>query len=436
MRLVVNASQLEGNAQRRLKIRFEERDVMKVLLVSNYLPDAQQSMLRFAEVMAEGLRVEGHEVRVLHPPALLGMFAGRRSSLAKWLGYVDKYLFFLPMLWLASRRADLVHVCDHSNAPYVYLLRGRPHLVTCHDLLAVRGGLGEDTDCPASRTGSMLQRAILAALKYGQMVVCDSLATRRDLLRLGGTGMEERSCVIPLGLNQQFHPIAADDCAFRLQGLKELATQMPYVLMVGSSLRRKNRETALHALQKAAEHWDVRLVIAGQPLSESQRELADSLGVLPRIVEIHRPSDEVLEALYCRAHALLFPSRFEGFGWPVLEAQACGCPVICGDGTSLPEVAGNAALLRHADDAAGIAADILQLRDEAFREAIIERGLENVLRFTIDRMMEDYLVVYRRLVPQRLAKRNGNPAQAPLDSITSATEAASHRHPSRVIAGP
>lgn len=410
--------------------------MMKVLLVANYLPDAQQSMLRFAGVMTNGLGGEGHEVRVLHPPALLGRLAGRRRTLGKWLGYLDKYLFFLPKLWLASRRADLVHICDHSNAPYVFLLRGVPHLVTCHDLLAVRGGLGEETDCPASRTGSVLQRWILSALKRSRMVVCDSLATRNDLLRLGSARMGERSCVIPLGLDQQFHPIAEEECARRLQGLKGNLMQEPYVLMVGSALRRKNREIALQALRLLAERWNVKLVIAGQPLSMSQRELAGSLGVLTRIVEVHRPGDEVLEALYCRAHALLFPSRFEGFGWPVLEAQACGCPVICGDGTSLPEVAGNAALLRHAEDAAGIADDVLQLRNEAFREAIIERGLENVLRFTSARMVGDYLMVYRRLVQPTVAKGRDHAAPAPAGSMPPASTAASRRHRGRVIAGP
>jgi glycosyltransferase involved in cell wall biosynthesis len=369
---------------------------MKVLLVSNYLPDAQQSMLRFAEVMAQGLRREGHRVQILHPPALLGRLVGRGHGLGKWLGYVDKYLLFLPALWLASRKSDVVHICDHSNAPYAFLLGGRAHLVTCHDLLAVRGGLGEDTDCPASLAGSLLQRAILAGLKRSSMVVCDSESTRSDLLRLGGQAMEGRSRVVHLGLSQDFQPVEEQACARRLEGFGDLMRE-PYLLMVGSALRRKNRETALQTLCLVLRTWDVKLVIAGQPLTDAQRALAESLGVLSHIIEVSRPSDEILEALYSRAHVLLFPSRFEGFGWPVVEAQSSGCPVVCGDATSLPEVAGNAALLRHADEAEGFATDILQLRDPTFRTAMIQRGHENVRRFTLERMMDDYLAVYGQL---------------------------------------
>jgi glycosyltransferase involved in cell wall biosynthesis len=106
---------------------------------------------------------------------------------------------------------------------------------------------------------------------------------------------------------------------------------------------------------------------------------------------------ELLEALYNRAHALLFPSRFEGFGWPIAEAQACGCPVLCRDAAPMSEVAGGAALLRDIGDENGFAEDLLRLRDPATREKYRELGLRNARRFHARKMSEKYLALYREV---------------------------------------
>ncbi|HYF50967.1 MAG TPA: glycosyltransferase, partial [Planctomycetota bacterium] len=116
---------------------------MKVLLVANYEGDRQESMNRFAQLLAAGLEASGIQVSVLRPPVRIG----GGGLFSKWRAYVDKFILFRSMIRRASAAADLVHICDHSNAMYVELLR-KPTVVTCHDLLAVRGALGENTDCP------------------------------------------------------------------------------------------------------------------------------------------------------------------------------------------------------------------------------------------------------------------------------------------------
>ena len=105
-------------------------------------------------------------------------------------------------------------------------------------------------------------------------------------------------------------------------------------------------------------------------------------GIADRIIEIGSAESELLEALYDGAHALLFPSRFEGFGWPIAEAQACGCPVLCRGAAPMSEVAGGVALLRDIADEDGFAKDLLRLRDPATREKYRERGLQNARRFS------------------------------------------------------
>ena len=134
---------------------------MKVLLVGNYAPDAQESMQRFCAMLEGELRALGHQVRVVRPRPRLNYRAAPAAGIAKWLGYADKFLLFPAMLRRAARRADIVHICDHSNAPYAKHCGKTPHLVTCHDVLAIASALGLVPQNPTGATGKLLQRFIL-----------------------------------------------------------------------------------------------------------------------------------------------------------------------------------------------------------------------------------------------------------------------------------
>jgi glycosyltransferase involved in cell wall biosynthesis len=268
-------------------------------------------------------------------------------------------------------------------------------VVTCHDLLAVRGSLGEETDCAASPLGKILQRWILRGLARASVIACVSTATLRDVERIlqpavGGAQTQ----LVPMGLNHDYRPLAPEEAEARLAA-SSLAGR-PFVLHVGSNLRRKNREGVLRSFAGTAAQWNGQLVIAGQPLTPELWSLAGSLEITARIVEVTNPSNEMLEALYNRATALIFPSRFEGFGWPIIEAQACGCPVICSDIPPLPEVAGEAALVCAVEDVAGFSSAILRLANPGEREAWARKGLANVRRFATHRMIGDYLAIYER----------------------------------------
>ena len=133
---------------------------MNVILLGNYRPDAQQSMLRFGELLEGQLKARGHEVCQMRPRRRAGIWFGGGGRTGKWLGYVDKYLLFPGDLSrrlraMKAREPSIVHVLDHSNAVYLPRKPPVPWVITCHDLLAVRGALGEDTDCPASWLGAL-----------------------------------------------------------------------------------------------------------------------------------------------------------------------------------------------------------------------------------------------------------------------------------------
>jgi len=372
-----------------------------VLLIGNYPPDQQQSMHRFGTMLLQGLTDAGVTAELVRPTPVFGNFRLAGAFIAKWLGYIDKFILFPRQLRKKiALRPALVHICDHSNAMYVKYTGGIPAVVTCHDLLAVRGALGEETDCPASRSGKRLQRWILAGLRRARAVVCVSHATLADAKRLllseaGGPKLT----VATLGLNYPYRKLLPDEAVARMK-LNGLDPSTPFVLHVGSNLRRKNREGAVRMLALSKDKWNGRIVFAGDPVTASMHSLGRDLGVADRIVEVRYPDNELLEALYNCATALLYPSRFEGFGWPVAEAQACGCPVICSDIGPLPEVGGEAVLMHQVDDEEGFATDIVRLANPAEREHWSEKSLRNAARFDTKKMIAQYLEIYRSLTPQ------------------------------------
>jgi glycosyltransferase involved in cell wall biosynthesis len=376
-----------------------------VLLIGNYAPDQQQSMQRFSTMMLEGLQAAGIRVELIEPEPLFGRFRGAGEFVTKWLAYIDKLVVFPQRLRRAirARSTALVHICDHSNAVYVRACKPVPTVVTCHDLLAVRGALGEPTDCPASATGRMLQGRILAGLRQASAVACVSRATFSDAQRLLGQDAAPRISVVTSGLNYPFRKLSHDEIARRLHSVTAIDSSRPFVLHVGSNLRRKNREGVLRIFARSAANWDGQLVFAGDALTPGLRSLGQELGIAARIVEVEHPDGALLEALYNCAMALLFPSRFEGFGWPIAEAQACGCPVICSDNGPMPEVAGDAGLLHAVDDEAGFGADVLRLRNPAERAIWSEKSLRNAERFSAKRMIAEYIELYRRVAPATFA---------------------------------
>jgi glycosyltransferase involved in cell wall biosynthesis len=254
--------------------------------------------------------------------------------------------------------------------------------VTCHDLLAVRGALGENTDCPASWLGTHLQKQILSGLRRANAVACVSGATLDDARRLLGDRYPGRLTIIPNALNHPYRPLDETEWTRRIAKLPDMPAGSPYLLLVGTNLRRKNRDVAVRALAKVADRWPGLLVCAGEPLDDELRARASRLGVSGRIVDVPRPDNDTLEALYSGARALIFPSRFEGFGWPIIEAHAAGCPVICSDRPPLPEVAGDAAILCGADDVDAFANAILRLEENPPERARLQRlGHANLARF-------------------------------------------------------
>lgn len=367
-----------------------------VLLIGNYGPDQQQSMQRFGTMMLEGLKTAGVSAELIRAEPALGSFRLAGTFVAKWLAYIDKFVLFPRRLRAKLRSAPaLVHICDHSNAMYAQHIDGPPVIVTCHDLLAVRGALGEETDTPASAAGRWLQRWIVAGLQKADALACVSQATCDDAQNLVSRGTGKPILrVIPLGLSYPYRKFEPAEARERLGKVS-----LPFVLHVGSNLRRKNREAVLRIFAHCQKEWNGQLVFVGDRLNDSLTAEANALGIADRVVQLGNCESNELEALYNCATALLYPSRFEGFGWPIIEAQACGCPVVCSSVEPMAEIAGAGALLHRPDDEEGFARDLLRLTNPAEHAQWSAKALENAKRFTTERMIKDYCELYRSLAP-------------------------------------
>lgn len=374
---------------------------MRVLLVSNYLHDRQESMLRFAAALAEGLRAAGVDVQIVRPEPVFGKLKPGGSGLGKWLGYLDKFLLFPPRLRRLAAASDIVHICDHSNAMYVKCIERRPHLVTCNDMLAIRSARGEFPQNRTGWSGRILQRWILAGLRRARRLTCISEATRRDVLRLTGHRTEAVS-VTYMGQNFSYAPVReiAEAAEKRRQGGEFDQTVFarfgvpaePYFLHVGGGQWYKNRAGVLSihaALQVRLGSRAPKLVMVGPPCASPGVEVRSDV------------DNAALAALYSGAELLLFPSLEEGFGWPIIEAQACGCRVLTTAKAPMTEVGGAAAfyLADPSDAAAGVSAVEKILAQNAFARAeTIRAGIENAARFSTERMVREYLAIYREVL--------------------------------------
>lgn len=374
---------------------------MKILLVGNYEIDRQESMQRFAIMLANGLSQLGHEVRLIRPVPFFGKARPSARGLGKWLGYIDKFLLFPKQLQHAVDWADVVHICDHANAVYAKYLQRKPHVVTCNDLLAIRSALGEMPQNPTRWTGKLLQHAILKGLKRSQHIACISHQTKSDLLRIAQVNPQATS-VVYMGLNYPYKPMSRDEAMEHLHKLG-VSGKMPFILHVGGNYWYKNRIGVLQIFRHLSDlpgfsgHY---LMMAGQPFSVEMHQFAIAQKLHKRVIELVDISNEDLQALYSKAVALLFPSLQEGFGWPIIEAQACGCPVFTSNRPPMTEVGGEAAIYINPECPEEAAREIERNMHNA--DSMRRAGFANAENFTAEKMLLSYCQLYAAIRIQSL----------------------------------
>jgi len=372
---------------------------MKILLVGNYEPGGQKSMQRFAALLESGFKAAGHETRIIRPPVVAGALPVGGAA-GKWLGYLDEFVVFPKRLKEVVEWADIVHICDHSNAFYVKYVRRRPHVVTCHDMLAIRSAIGEFACNHTSWTGRQLQNIILRGLRAAGRaghIACVSEATRQDILRVAGVP-QQRVSQIHNGLHFPFSPLEPAQAREQIDKFG-IRRDQRFILHVGGNSWYKNRLGILKifsALKSWPEGKELSLVMAGQPFMPEMRRFQYDNAAGRDVIELIDPSNEELQALYSCANLMLFPSLQEGFGWPIIEAQACGCPVVTSNRMPMTEIGGDAATYIDPDNIEEAAATIAGRI--CARSQPCEKSLKNAERFSASKMISRYLSLHQSLL--------------------------------------
>jgi glycosyltransferase involved in cell wall biosynthesis len=295
---------------------------------------------------------------------------------------------FVAPLLLRRSKADLFHGV-HSVVPLATATRT---VVTVHDLAFIRF-----TQTFRAYNRTYLDFATRLSVRRAARVLVVSEHTKREVVGMLGVPAE-RVIVTPNAVRDHFRPPEpAALAAFRVKkGLPER-----FVLYVGTLEPRKNLTTLLEAYAEVARTHDVPLIVGGGKgwLYDAVFQRLEELGLKERVQFAGYIEEEELPLWYAAATVFVFPSIYEGFGMPPLEAMACGTPVITSNSSSLPEVVGDAGITLPPHDPAGFAEALDRvLRDADLRQDLRERGLVQATRFSWRTTAERTLAAYRAVV--------------------------------------
>ena len=286
---------------------------------------------------------------------------------------------------------QVFHCPDFALAP----LHRAKGVVTIHDLSFLR--FPEFTDASLL---SYLHKVVPDSVRRAELVLADSNATREDVINWLNVD-PGRVQVVYAGVHQRFRPVENAQALLATRARYRLPDR--FVLAVGTVQPRKNLTRLIEAFGQIAHHEDVQLIIVGRLgwLFDSTLQRVAELQLQDHVRFLGFVPDDDLPALYSLASCFAFPSVYEGFGLPPLEAMACGTPVVSSNVSSMPEVLGTAALFIDPYDVDALAEALRQvLADPELQRTMSQAGLEQVKAFSWTAAAQRLLTVYRSLASQ------------------------------------
>lgn len=356
---------------------------MKVVLFKDMRAEGWPSMDRYGESLIRQFKIQNSEFKVFktEPPI--------KSSRFRMFWRDQVY----PR-WAGRNQGEVNHVLDHSYGHLLNFLVGQRTVVTCHDLLPLE----------FERNGQIRERfkRIVANLKKAAFIIADSLATKADLIKRLGLA-EGRTKVIYLGVDPIFRPLESEEEKKHLRRKFNLPEGRIIFSHGQATLPYKNTEGILRAFIETSRSQKDIYLLRVNPLTASQRALLKTAGLEKRFLEVVRPSDEQLSQLYSLADVFLSPSFKEGFGLPVLQALACGIPVVITPRTSLEEIAGDLGFYADPQDIGSIARAVGQVLAggfdrESYRRQAVRRAQEFSWVATARQTYEVYEEVFRHSI--------------------------------------
>jgi glycosyltransferase involved in cell wall biosynthesis len=344
----------------------------KLVWVLTSPPEIPGSMAAYADLVRRAVETAAPDLAA----DTCGLFDPRGGS-SMWRHHLWRARYARDLL--SRHPADLYHWLDGSMSAFIPPALRPRSLVTVHDLIPLLQLRGELSGRPSLPAAWLVCRAV-RALGACAGICVESVATGRDLERLAGL---RGSRVIPIAPRDWPAPEPLPDPAPRR-----------FILHVGHNAPYKNRRGVLEVFSLLRDLPDVHLVLAGPAPSPDVRDAAARLA---RVRFVGPVSDAQMCGLYREAALLLFPSLYEGFGMPVLEAMSAGCPVVCSETPALLETGGNAALSAPAGDAPALAGRCRALlADEGLRRKCIERGRTRAAAFDVASMGRSLIEWYRQ----------------------------------------
>ncbi len=377
-------------------------DRLKVAVVADYAEEGWTSMDLVAEMLATrltSLHRDSIDARLIRPRFVrpLTQFESLRGSKSVFNAERALNRYLLYPLWLRRQRGKftLFHIVDHSYSHLANHLPADRTIITCHDIDAFRALL-----TPSREARSLIPRAIASRLLRGfrgaAMVTCVSRATR-DAIVENGLRSPLTTVVIANGVDAVMSPepdLAADTAAEKFSVRRD--ANAPEIVHVGSTDPRKRIEMLLQIFAGIGRKFPkARLIRVGGGLLPEHWRVADALGIKDRIVIMPFLERKVLASVYRRAAVVLLPSHAEGFALPLVEAMACGRPVIASDLPVLREVGGEAASYCSAGDVSAwiqTVCGLLEARDDSSR---VRARTEWASRFSWDTYSASTVEVYR-----------------------------------------
>jgi glycosyltransferase involved in cell wall biosynthesis len=314
---------------------------------------------------------------------------------------INRFWYFPRRLAPSVHGLDAFHIIDHTYAHLAHWLPQRRVIVTCHDLDAIRCII-DPAAAPRSILFRQMARWILSGLKKAELVACVSSSTREELV-----GREivpaQRAVVVHNGVDSVFSPAcdpAADRQATALIGAPVKGAVD--VLHVGSTIPRKRIDVLLRTFASVHQaHRGARLIRVGGPFDGPQSDLIRQYDLAQSVLVLPFLDRRTLAAVYRRATMLVLPSEGEGFGLPVIEAMACGTPVIASDLPALREVGGDAAVYCPVGNVprwtSAMFAMIAERRGGEDGCVRSHRGLTQAAKFSWERHAAAMVELYRRV---------------------------------------
>lgn len=383
----------------------------EAILLPNITSFPSESMRRYALELGQALRATcGPEWKikdmVCEPEdSISTLFGGgaRGESMASRHARFLKY----PGMIRRATGADVYHILDHSHANLATATPPERSVLTCHDIIPLLAAKGM-IPMPVPRFTKYTFPLRVRCMKRCRKIIAISHSTKKNLVEIAGLP-DDKVEVVYYGVNPAFGPDPRNGVS-REQERADIIRQnnLPegarLILHVATPTRYKNSPAILRALRILKEDAkigkDVWFVRIGADFFDDEKALIEELGVGDRIKFIGRiTDDQTLGAYYRAADVFVFPSIWEGFGWPALEAMACGTPVIASNIASLPEVVGDAGLTVSPQDYAALAAGLSGLLgNEDERKSRAARCLQHSKKFTWSECGRNTLAVYEKVL--------------------------------------